>query len=391
MRDDNTRTYATSEKIFPVGSQHKVAILHSGATEFMGHPYEILISIWKQSLTKPLVSLNDYVDSFLHWLVNRQNLFSEEDQQECVFEIQHDYFLELHGQITELLEKEDIRLDQWKEVETLEKVNALLDRDIAWITERSDLEGLTKKWAESRYSSLREKINEAIELVFDDVPRNADSDKKYLIIAKLILFKSVSTEQAARLVFLGFGESEIYPVHTTVNFQGFLADKIRYTRQTDKIGIDDDGAMLHSHGQAEAIHTFLRGYDNSLLDVSRINLSQTFNKFREYLDLGDDGTEQGIFDDLQAMQTDAEEDLNKAFEDKSNEKFVDPFTSTLSGLPMTSLGNMAESLVQLQVLRQSSTAIQGTVGGPIDLAVITIENGFQWFRHKTLEDSWRTI
>ena len=52
---------------------------------------------------------------------------------------------------------------------------------------------------------------------------------------------------------------------------------------------------------------------------------------------------------------------------------------------------MAENLIELQILRQSSQAIQDTVGGPVDVAVITLEKGFQWFRHKTLEDLWGNL
>ena len=52
---------------------------------------------------------------------------------------------------------------------------------------------------------------------------------------------------------------------------------------------------------------------------------------------------------------------------------------------------MAENLIELQILRQSSQAIQDTVGGAVDVAVITLEKGFQWFKHKTLDDLWGNL
>jgi hypothetical protein len=52
---------------------------------------------------------------------------------------------------------------------------------------------------------------------------------------------------------------------------------------------------------------------------------------------------------------------------------------------------MAESLIELQILRQSSQAVQDTVGGPVDVAVVTRERGVEWFRHKTVDDLWRSI
>jgi hypothetical protein len=55
------------------------------------------------------------------------------------------------------------------------------------------------------------------------------------------------------------------------------------------------------------------------------------------------------------------------------------------------LRNYLKNLIELQILRQSSQAIQDTVGGAVDVAVITLEKGFQWFKHKTLDDLWGNI
>jgi hypothetical protein len=42
-------------------------------------------------------------------------------------------------------------------------------------------------------------------------------------------------------------------------------------------------------------------------------------------------------------------------------------------------------------LRQSTQAVQDTVGGAIDVAVVTRDLGIQWFKHKTIDDLWRKI
>ena len=52
---------------------------------------------------------------------------------------------------------------------------------------------------------------------------------------------------------------------------------------------------------------------------------------------------------------------------------------------------MAESFIELQILRQSSQAVQDTVRGPVDVAVITLGKGFEWFRHKTVDDQWKNL
>ena len=48
------------------------------------------------------------------------------------------------------------------------------------------------------------------------------------------------------------------------------------------------------------------------------------------------------------------------------------------------LARVAESFVGLQVLRQLTQAEMETVGGPIDVAVITRADGFRWVSGKSL-------
>ena len=267
-----------------------------------------------------------------------------------------------------------------------------MDRDINYLDGLSDLEGLNLKWAEARYQTLHPAIHAAIEYVFDDVPRDVVSDMKYEEITKRILFKrTFSRDFDARLAFVGYGEQTIYPKHIWVDFQGVVGDKPRHVR--DSISIAPDmSSSLRTHAQDEAIHTFLRAYHPSFLNISKNYQEETVDLILEIIDGEfDDIISEVIVEKIAVLKDERKKGIGKEFQRTSEYDFVDPFTSTLSGLPSTSLGKMAENLIELQILRQSSQAIQDTVGGPVDVAVITLEKGFQWFRHKTLEDLWGNI
>ena len=60
------------------------------------------------------------------------------------------------------------------------------------------------------------------------------------------------------------------------------------------------------------------------------------------------------------------------------------FYDLIAGLPPATLATVAESLIGIQSLHQAVTAKLNTVGGPIDTAMITRANGFQWIRHKSI-------
>ena len=391
-RGDNRRTYASAEKIFPLGPDHKVAILHSGVVEFMEHPFAVLLTEWVKSLQRPFGTLDDYVDSFCSWLAHRQDLFPEESQAVFLESLVTKYLLGVRSTILDELKYFNIPRDDWDTLEVLEKVNGILSEDVEYLDGLSDLDGLNLKWAEARYQTLQPAIQAAIEYVFDDVPRDAVSDLEYERIAKRILFKrTFSQDYDARLAFVGYGEQSIYPRHIWVDFQGVVGDKPRHVRDSLSI-LTNMSSSLRTHAQDEAIHTFLRAFHPSFFDIAKNYQDETIDLI---LAIIDDELEvissEKVTDKIAILREVRMDGISDEFNRTSKSGFVDPFTSTLSGLPSTSLGKMAENLIELQILRQSSQAIQDTVGGAVDVGVITLEKGFQWFKHKTLDDLWGNI
>ena len=63
-------------------------------------------------------------------------------------------------------------------------------------------------------------------------------------------------------------------------------------------------------------------------------------------------------------------------------KFVGPVLDIVGDLPKDELAAMAESLVNLTSFKRRITAEAETVGGPIDVAVISKGDGFVWIKRK---------
>jgi len=390
-RGEIRRTYASAEKVYSLGPEHRVVVLHSGTVDFLQHPFEVLITEWKRSLSRPLQKLDDYVDSLLNWISHRQDLFSEELQNKFLRKVAEDYLLGVRNSIISDLNDDEVDANNWNSVEAFRIANETLERDIEWLDSLPDLVGVNSNWADGRYGFYKDIFKEVIDWVFDDVPRNHISDQHYEAICRRLLFKSFADDRNARLVFAGYGEQDIYPVQTAVDLQGAVADRPRYTRESVTISPSFECA-LRTHGQDEAIQTFLRAYDQSFLRVAINNLRDYSGSMKsEFLspliEEDDQTTAQAVEEHLEKQI----EKLRLAFEEKSENAWVTPFTSTLAGLPITSLAKMAESLIELQILRQSSQGVQDTVGGPIDVAVVTRERGVEWFRHKSVDDLWRSI
>ena len=66
----------------------------------------------------------------------------------------------------------------------------------------------------------------------------------------------------------------------------------------------------------------------------------------------------------------------------SRNKFVDPILDVVEVLPKDELASMAESLVNITSFRRKISLSMETVGGPIDVAVISKGDWFIWIKRK---------
>ncbi len=57
-----------------------------------------------------------------------------------------------------------------------------------------------------------------------------------------------------------------------------------------------------------------------------------------------------------------------------------PILNTIEGLPLDELASMADSLVNLTSFKRRVTLVPETVGGPVDVAVISKGDGFIWIK-----------
>src|SRR5207302_5067079 len=66
----------------------------------------------------------------------------------------------------------------------------------------------------------------------------------------------------------------------------------------------------------------------------------------------------------------------------ASREFSDPVISAVAALPKDELASMAETLVSLTSFKRKVTMEEETVGGPIDVAVISKGDGFVWIKRK---------
>lgn len=378
------RTHDTAEKVIPLRAPHRVAVLHSGNVMIHGLPYQLLLNEWISTLGDTLfTTVEEYRTSFLQWLGSSLHWFSPE-------RISDDWVGALSRRF------DIIRRNILEEIEG-DKTGGTPD-EVALRAVRNWSEGLTTfgefagvddEWLAAANELLDEQKTKSMEYWFDDVPRAAEIDAHLHSYSYEFFRRTGPWSSSATLAFVGFGSDEVLPGYSLVDVMGVLNGRVMHSTGRSMVGDSKTTPfwLILPLGQRSAIDLFLKGYDEEMMDAATDAAEEKLRSLRERVEkvVSEDASSTSAFDE---MFTSFAADLREAIEHRiygdSDERYLDPLGWSMAALPTATMATVARSLVELQALRQTTTAEQSTVGGPIDVAVISRSNGFEWVRHKTM-------
>lgn len=406
-----TKIYAAN-KLFRLSPKLPVGVMVYGSSEFMGVPWEVLIREYRAALGgKVFRRLQDYADEFMQYLT-RQNWLQKEDFPKLVANA------EMSGYVEWLVQEVDRQLqrdfaqnppaaaqdgDRQHSLEELLKVKFDELAKFALQKVQGECDRLGKL---PKFDDLTEEAERAIH---EDFAQDAKAIVDRYVglsgvlkllpnhellraeIARAALFpltRQPPTELASGLVFAGFGSEEFFPSTRALSFRGILAGKLqKKVDQRRSLAISRSiGATVIGFAQDDMIGTFMHGAD----PVLQTRWWDTFRKFVEKipsaLQAALDGSDilgaDTIVEALRGYLSQAGEALLKEAQEGQRANHTIPFIQSVSYLSKDEMAELAESLIRLTSLKRRVTMTEETVGGPIDVAVISRGEGFVYVKRK---------
>ena len=176
------------------------------------------------------------------------------------------------------------------------------------------------------------------------------------------------------IVIAGFGESEIYPAIVSLEVLGFRG-QLMYRQEKPSIAIEGIEALILPYAQKEVVHGFMEGaepsYRSKMLDIFESMLSRLL---ADTIEGSDDRVSRGLKDALRS--------LYQEIRRMERDEYALPVLRTIAEMPKSELPAVAEALVGLQSLKRRVSEEHETVGGPIDVALISKGDGFIWIKRK---------
>lgn len=381
------KIYNSADKLFMLSKHHPVGIMIFSKAEFMDVPWETIIKVFREQLgskKKPL--LENYAAEFLKFLSSDTELFPLESRDGATIKIMWWKFNEIDQSIRKKVKE---TLDQGKLL-SRKDVGKIVSDTIAhhheiW-KDGSPLQHAKKSYTPNFIKANLKIITSIRKRIFKNLPFSRSAVSMLKEIAAWLTCKDAFREITSGIVIAGFGEKEIFPGLIEYEIDEAYGDFLKY-RVKRTVSIDySQTAVLAPFAQREMVDTFMQGVDPDLKVIflekmeeilsqeQPEELSKIFGKTskqRKQIKTRIENIGKGIFDKFE-----------KYIADQILERHTSQVTEAISVLPKDELAAMAETLVNLTSFKRKVSLQSETVGGPIDVAVISKGDGFVWIKRK---------
>lgn len=365
-----------------------------GSAELYDIPWELIIKSYRKTLgTQSYPTLNEYIEEFLAFIPSFFDQLSIETdlRTDFLFHFVVDYF----DYIQTKSQEDDDSYDRLTVEEQVETYTATANRlytefisdDVPY------LRGISEDDAQNIKNLLSPIVHEFIDNFSDEEEvsttvitdfTEAFSDFCFIAFAKINYIEARRTG----LVFAGYGENEYLPQIQTYEVLGLFNDRLRCQCIKAKTAKQGDIGIIPFAQQAE-VEIFMQGISNPIKDLYEIfskqlvteavkHMAMTLNSIES---LDEDTRQEHIITLVDSLKSSFSEN-SKTINEYINEEHIDKVIDMIQHLPKNELAYMAESLVNLTAFKRKVSNDNDTVGGPIDVAVISKGDGFVWVKRK---------
>ena len=377
----------SGNKIFTLSKFQPVGIMTYSSADFMGTPWEIIIKLYRKSLKDDVKdTLEDYVHHFIDYLKSQPFLMEEESQhQELYWQIQS-YYDSCVGKAYKKAMNEGLVLNPSDDdfYKIVKKIFLEIEIKTKTAGVCNDFDGYT-------FEQFKAYSNKDFERFYSDSRNRVKLPESERPIFEMAFYNYIISQTAISaytgLVFTGYGENNIYPVLIPVRISSFIDGRLKYFIEKEdicRIGIDANSCIA-PFAQDDVINTIMGGMYpgfNDIIEivVRRSVMSYTSNVIKM---ISTQEVNKPIVEKLSKLDYNKVINrINESINKTMYNNYTDKLLRTVNNLGIEDMANMAESFISLTSLIRRMSPHEETVGGPVDVAVISKGDGFIWINRK---------
>lgn len=354
-----------ANKLFVLSKHQPVSIAIYGNAEFVGTPWEIIIKEYRKKIgDKSFPHLKGYVDDFLKFLKNKNYFCTESEADRDTAASVYMFFKTIVDISNGDSSKLNIALDNLEKKQN----NRLLG-------------GFTQETVDE-FNKIAGQLSQDILKDLKDAGANIDEARLNAIIEG-VFTKDICHTRKSGLVFSGYGRNDMFPSIYNCTIGGVihkkLAKKIVKETEISKSKESD----ICPFAQTDVMKTILEGVAPKIQRIYVSSMEKTFLKFTEIIAKSVEPKDKSLANAIKNLNVDAFKTLFLSTSRMTQkEEYTDPLVESVASLEKEDLADFAESLIRLTSLKRRISMDQDTVGGPIDVMVISKGDGVIWMKRK---------
>jgi len=379
----------SANKIFSLSKFQPVGIMVYGNATLMGTPWETIIKMFRQKLGNHCYDkLSQYADKLLDYLKESLFFYPEDTQLEFVLDNTFRYLSDIQDEIKE---KAEVFLKKKKKNGISEKEgNAIITsifkaHNEYWTKRQPSVNNYSEEYKsfKKKYYKVFQEVKK--ELFIKLTPLQSRYVNNIFIMMFLKSSDDINMYGISGVVISGFGKQEIYPSIQSYQIKGVANNLLIYSDDYSSFVDHNHSAGIIPFAQKDMVFSFMEGINPRLnhqiidlfdgllkgfpkLLISKLSLTPSEKKRLEK-----------EFHRASAL---ALRKTVTALKDYRRKNFVDPILEVVDFLSKIELAEMAEALVNLSALKKRISMEDETVGGPIDVVVISKGDGLIWIKRK---------
>jgi hypothetical protein len=383
------KIYNTVNKLFALTKYAPVGIMVYGRADLMGIPWESIIKAYRPVIGKKTFgTIDEYVANFLSFLrVNSRRLFPLEVQLQYFRQLTTSAFLQIRSRGEDKVKQTISNKGKASPIDVQNAIDEAVEEYLKFVASKARLAGVT----DARVKKLRRRHGKIVgsvrATVFQKLPLSSKANSQLSSIPFEVFSRHVFSNSDSGVVIAGFGNDQIFPFLKHLIVGGVTDNFLRYEVARELKIEHGNHAFIKPFAQSEMVVSFMEGIDPTCDHVINSYWGTIMGQFPTDVANAVPGLsaveKQALIKKLLKAGESILKDFRKKLIDYQSEQHISPVVDAIAVLPKDLLAEVAESLVNLTSFkRRISMTSAETVGGPIDVAVISRGDGFVWIKRK---------
>jgi hypothetical protein len=381
------KIFNTVNKLFTLSKVHPVGIMIYGRADLDGVPWEILIKEYRKELRDQCFqTLEMYAEDFIRFLTMDTLRIPPEFQDMAFQQQSYAYLTTVKNSINQKVADKFQANCQVDEAVVLTIIDDTVSSESDKWNAASFLLSADEDFLQSIMAKYDKSLNDLLSAIFEKLPCS-EANKEILkrCCASIPCKDLFNEEQKSGVVIAGFGAEDIFPSIVEIGIELRVMQQLKYRKiKTAKIS-SNIHAQIVPFAQAEMVSAFMEGIDPQFKKFNEGYLSSILPKIPnllfEVIDI-DKEKRSELEGKMKAFAETLMAEYQKQIGLYSRNQHIQPVLNIVTLLPKDELAEMAETLVSLTSFKKKVSPVAETVGGPIDVALITKGDGFVWIKRK---------